>query len=551
MIRRVIAALILLLSATAAAAQVPFPQTLPANTVYGRLGISAGPGQAIPFGTLSGRLGNITNVLSFGAVCDGVTDDTNVIAAAMATYVPVQTPVGRVCKVTTSAAALSGRIFGFGQIKDGANNFRGPFFGTVSANVAYTATNEDSPDTAFNAGGGFARSQFPVEHRITGAATLTQPTSGYVYSPWAYPHYTYFYNESGWNNSTSTNDGRTAAVANRIKVHQAGQGDAVAFNCTGIVTTAKGGATNFAANPAVSCFNGDVFAFANGAYLNPFEVQLHDSGFDAAGIAVVSNLERTNNTAALGVGWGFLRGQSIGSKAIDFGLSITGPVLTGLDFSQATFTASQIGAAFPANARIYLNSTSSGFFTVLPGNVYLDYNSSATGFDFVMANNSPSLRLTTVATPVNFVNIQGQATGVPAVISSDGSDSAVDFLYTTKGGATTHRFRTNGSGGPTQFTISDTASATRNINVTGSNGGNPTISTTAGNLAITPAVVGGSYLQTGLTTVGALPACAAGTKGARFFVTDNNTALAFAAVITTGGAIQTPVYCDGTTWRQG
>lgn len=53
------------------------------------------------------------------------------------------------------------------------------------------------------------------------------------------------------------------------------------------------------------------------------------------------------------------------------------------------------------------------------------------------------------------------------------------------------------------------------------------------------------------TTVTGLPSCAAGTKGMRSFVTDNNTALAFAAVITTGGTIQTPVYCDGTVWRQG
>jgi len=50
------ASLILLLSATLAAAQVPFPQTLPANTVYGRLGIGAGPGQAIPFSILTNNL---------------------------------------------------------------------------------------------------------------------------------------------------------------------------------------------------------------------------------------------------------------------------------------------------------------------------------------------------------------------------------------------------------------------------------------------------------------------------------------------------------------
>lgn len=56
MMRRIIAALLLLLAGTVATAQVPFPQTLPANTVYGRLGISAGPGQAIPFSVFISNL---------------------------------------------------------------------------------------------------------------------------------------------------------------------------------------------------------------------------------------------------------------------------------------------------------------------------------------------------------------------------------------------------------------------------------------------------------------------------------------------------------------
>lgn len=41
-----------------AAAQVQFPTTLPASTVWGRTGIGAGPGQAIPFGVLFGNLFN-------------------------------------------------------------------------------------------------------------------------------------------------------------------------------------------------------------------------------------------------------------------------------------------------------------------------------------------------------------------------------------------------------------------------------------------------------------------------------------------------------------
>lgn len=54
-------------------------------------------------------------------------------------------------------------------------------------------------------------------------------------------------------------------------------------------------------------------------------------------------------------------------------------------------------------------------------------------------------------------------------------------------------------------------------------------------------------------TVNALTPCDITIRGLRSFVTDNNTALSFGAVITTGGSIATPVWCDGAanTWRQG
>lgn len=51
------------------------------------------------------------------------------------------------------------------------------------------------------------------------------------------------------------------------------------------------------------------------------------------------------------------------------------------------------------------------------------------------------------------------------------------------------------TGGGDQVKVLDTASSTRQVTMTGSNGGNPTIATTAGNLAITPAVVGAASID--------------------------------------------------------
>lgn len=59
-----------------------------------------------------------------------------------------------------------------------------------------------------------------------------------------------------------------------------------------------------------------------------------------------------------------------------------------------------------------------------------------------------------------------------------------------------------------------------------------------------------SYLQTGAVAVASLPACGAGTKGARHFVTDAN-ATTFNTTAAGGGANNMPVTCNGTNWVLG
>lgn len=55
------------------------------------------------------------------------------------------------------------------------------------------------------------------------------------------------------------------------------------------------------------------------------------------------------------------------------------------------------------------------------------------------------------------------------------------------------------------------------------------------------------------STVGALPAAAAGNKGWHGFVTDSNAALTagIGAIVAAGGANNVPVVSDGTNWRIG
>jgi len=471
--------------------------------------------------TWQSKTADLPSLKDFGAVCDGVTNDATAVSNATGAFSSVlltgaASSTGTKCKVSTAANALTGKLFGWNtQLVDGSSNQRGYFFSSVSANQAYTATNENSVETAFN--GNFTGGQFVVEHRITGAATLTQPTTGYVYSPWAYPHYTFLYNESGFNNGTADNNGRTAAVAYRSKVYNAGQGDAVAFNASTFVTGTRAGSTSFLANPAVTMFNGDGFAGADGVYINAGELSLNDNGFDAAGIGWVINLNRTISTGAKGAYWAGFAAHSHGSASGNGAFIGLGKFTVGLDFTPLTTDASKAAIALVANDRIYWNaSAGGGSFMSSLGNIWTTYNSGNTALEFVLNNSSPTLQLAATGTNVNFVKITAVATGNSPAVEAVGGDANIQFMFASKG-ASPIIFRTQGTAGATQFQISDTVGATRNISVTGSNGGNPTLSTTAGGLNVAT--------NNGHTTyTGTAPTLTAGCNGAGQVISGSDTA---------------------------
>lgn len=66
--------------------------------------------------------------------------------------------------------------------------------------------------------------------------------------------------------------------------------------------------------------------------------------------------------------------------------------------------------------------------------------------------------------------------------------------------------------------------------------------------------ISGSYVRAVPVAVASLPACAAGTDGARAAVNDSNAAsftAGIGAIVAAGGSTHVPVSCDGTNWRIG
>lgn len=293
---------------------------------------------------------------------------------------------GGVYASSLASTALTGPYWGLGQIRDAANNKRAPWFSAVKA-APSSLGNHDSVETAFN--GDFGRNQIAMEHRVTGAATLGQPTTGYLYRPETMPFYGYLYNESGWNNSTSGNGGRTGAAFMRVQVYQAGQGDAVCYNASAFVTGTKAGSTDFLANPAAVLFNGDIAAGAAGVYLNPGEFALRDNGNDAAGIGWVVNLYRDNDTGAKGAFWAGFQAQSQGTKSANHAFGAFGKFKVGLEATTADLGSENALISGKAGQRIYLNNASSnGRYTTSFNGDYVEYSTAVGGVNVVVGGTS-------------------------------------------------------------------------------------------------------------------------------------------------------------------
>lgn len=267
--------------------------------------------------------------------------------------------------------------------------------GTVYETTVSAAPSSEGTHTTIDNSytGDLSKQYFPVKHTITGAATAGQPTSGYDSVPEIFPFYVWVDNDSGHNQSTSSNDGRTGIAAHRVRLQQDGQGDLYALWVTGNVGSTKSGSTSFLANPAAVVVGANLGASVAGAYLNPGEFLLQDNGNDVAAIGWVVNLDRDVATGAKNAWWAGYRVQSVGAEEVDVAFSAIGPMRIGLDLSFCTFDANKAAVTLKADDRIYFNvtATDASSLSRYPSSfstTYLTYASGLSGMNLVVNNNS-------------------------------------------------------------------------------------------------------------------------------------------------------------------
>lgn len=183
-------------------------------------------------------------------------------------------------------------------------------------------------------------------------------------------------------------------------------------------------------------------------------------------------------------------------SAVEFQLTGIGSFSQGSLYLNATHGLIVGGKAGSTNDVYITNSGGTAAITVPTGtaNVGIGGNLTVSGGTITTGNTTP-LALTTgggtvldlryVASSVNYLQIvPSAATGANVILRASGSDTNVTLYYDSQGTGS-HNFRTGNAGGNgIQVSVLNTVSADRYITLTGSNGGNPTISVSAGELAL-------------------------------------------------------------------
>ena len=212
----------------------------------------------------------------------------------------------------------------------------------------------------------------------------------------------------------------------------------------------------------------------------------HSLGFQTNGT------ERMRIHSAGGVSIGSTSSPGAGNLLVNGGTITTGST-TALSLATSGGTQFQINNVASAVNRIYVLGAATGNSPQLQvtgsdSNIGLIIGTAGSGAIRLQTDGgTDQVRITNTASAVNYLTLTGSSTTNPTEIKNTGTDAAIGMYITSKGSASI-QLHTGGTSsaysGVAQVVIGHTASANRYITLTGSNGANPTIGTSAGNLAI-------------------------------------------------------------------
>jgi hypothetical protein len=442
-------------------------QTLPPNTVVGRLGIGPGPAQAIPFAVLTSNL--------FGSLC------------TIGGSIPVFNATTNVWQCIGSGTGTPGFIF------DTTNPFNVPGIEiAVGTNAAPITT--PGPTVRISRTENFSNTLCDSiqgnNECNAGLAVYSKTLSGAGMQANAI--------YAGATSDASTHDVLGTFSIGRVTGTATGIGTGAYFEGRRDTTTGKAlgveiRSSNVTGSPGV--YNAAGISDTSG-----FWVTAGDSQPSAVAVALGTAPQPWLN------GFAATSGSVTGTTFRDDSSSATSIQING------THATAQI-----AGTGFSVNSAGAGSFT----NVAVTGSTTPTiGMNASVANalsfytrGLESMRVDSQVTPANFLVITAATAGGSPAFSAAGSDTNIAFAFSTKGTGN-FAFATGGFTA-TQVVINHTASANRQVTLTGANGANPAIGTSGGALALSPN--NGHVRATGTT-----PTLSAGCNGAGSSVSGND-----------------------------
>ena len=424
------------------------------------------PQGAIAARPLAQKLSDQLSLQDFGAACNGMNDDSAAVTAAGLSGRRVLIPNGQICNAPkVNQATMQGVFSGGGQIRGSDGNPRGPQFAAIRVAPNPQAWNQ-ATSSQDNCSGGFpcwakfdySHTLSAEEYHISGATTLGQPVHNYEGMPGTNAHNLWIDNNSGWNQSHNSNDGRTGGSAYSVVLQHNGGGDFGVFGaqllCAGGVGPGDGnttagpfgivnGYTDWLAVPGCGFEGGNISALNPAVYLQKEEFHLSDNGNDVSAIGSVMGYQRTSTTAPkLNNRWinqlttcNLIRPAN--SIPCDAAYVVGGQWYIGLDFvGGSNIQSFGSTVAMMAGQKITFNGTLSDgegnpSATTLGGDWVTD-----DGSGVVLAqNNATTLRVTNPASAVNYWQFSGSTTGNAVAIGANGSDATIPILLSDKGGA--------------------------------------------------------------------------------------------------------------------
>lgn len=597
--RAVLAALALIAAPAAAIAQ-SFPITLPPGSLYGRLGITPGPGQAIPISQIFNATAPLTGRLFFNqSVTGSFTTNQQINQFSIDDGAAVTAP-GNVINGLNVAY-----VYGGGSAKGSRQALQVGF--TLSAPTNATNPNHFYATAQFNAQANTGDNGTNTNTGAIGSIIALNPAvtlnSGAVNLAEA----------SGIQVTMFTKAGSSVSERSGIEISDnsgAGGAQGATFD-DAIVIGSTSGSPGFKVGLAFDCTNfggcplpttGNALQVVGAQTMANFikadQLTVTNSFITGPGSKfVVDNSGNTQIAAAANFSWVGLSkilspgdgvlvftdhngGSPAGFTRLELGCATTScPAIArnsaGIDFVLGDGTGH---AAITAKSLFVLSGGNVGFGTETnPQARFVFSGSATTGITGIAGANSHTVEVydadgtstalgltsygTSVAPVFQFANARGTAASFAATLSGDqlgvfGAIGAVANNTWAGSGNSTSRiifaaaenFSSTTLGTKVSFETTPVGSAARATAMTIQASGGVSVGTTTD-----PGigfVLASKALQAAVLTVATLPTCNAGSEGARAYVSDQNTAVAYRGAVTGGGTTRQAVLCSNAAWIQ-